>query len=81
MAHALAMPVRTLNHRSHETIGLSPKRLLRILRLYRALEMYRPSIGWASVAASAGFADQPHLVRELRELLGETPREWLARAA
>ena len=79
LARALAMPVRTLHERTLETMGLSPKRLLRILRLHRALETYRPSLGWASTAASTGFADQAHLVREARGLLGEPPSRWLER--
>ncbi|WP_394834370.1 helix-turn-helix domain-containing protein [Pendulispora rubella] len=80
-AHALGMPLRTLHARALEVIGLSPKRVLRILRLYRALQTVRPSLGWAGVAAHAGFSDQPHLVREIQALLGETPRQWLARGA
>jgi AraC-like DNA-binding protein len=80
LARSLAMPVRTLQVRTQESIGLSPKHLLRILRLHRALESYPSSTGWAAVATSTGFADQPHLVRELRSLLGESPSRWFARA-
>jgi AraC-like DNA-binding protein len=79
-ARTLGMPPRTLHDRTQEAIGLSPKRLLRVLRLHRALELYRPALGWADAAVGAGFADQPHLVRELHELLGETPTEWRARS-
>jgi AraC-like DNA-binding protein len=80
IADALAVSTRTLHDRSCEAVGLAPKRLLRILRLQRALEALAVSVGWADVAAQAGFADQPHLVREMRELLGETPKQWAARA-
>jgi AraC-like DNA-binding protein len=80
-AESVAMPLRTFHARVRETLGLSPKRLMRILRLYRVLETFRTSPGWAAAAADAGFADQPHLVRELRALLGETPGQWLARGA
>lgn len=80
-AETVAMPLRTFHARVRETIGLSPKRLMRILRLHRVLETFRASRGWAAAAASTGFADQPHLVRELHALLGETPGQWLARGA
>lgn len=81
MARALAMPLRTLHKRTHEAIGLPPKRLLRIVRLHRVLQAHRRGRGWAELAAGAGFADQPHLVREARALLGEAPRAWIARGA
>jgi AraC-like DNA-binding protein len=79
IADALAISSRTLHERTREAIGLAPKRLLRVLRLQRALAAHRTSAGWADVAAQAGFADQPHLVREMRELLGETPTQWALR--
>lgn len=79
LARALGVPVRTLHQRSREQIGFGPKRLLRVLRLHRALEAAREPTGWAAVAALAGFADQPHLIREWRSLLGETPTAWRAR--
>jgi AraC-like DNA-binding protein len=38
--------------------------------------------GWASVAAAgAGYADQSHLIRDCRDLMGETPEAFRARAA
>jgi AraC-like DNA-binding protein len=79
MAQTLSLSARTLHDRTRESIGLSPKRVLRILRLHRALAAQPASRGWAEVAADAGFSDQAHLVRDVRELLGETPTEWLAR--
>lgn len=80
-ARAARMPARTFHAWALEAVGLPPKRLLRIVRLYRALEALRPTVGWAEAATSAGFADQPHLVREVRALLGETPCTWIARSA
>ncbi len=79
LARALGLPLRTLHQKTREQIGLGPKRLLRILRLHRALVAYRRARGWAEAAAISGYADQPHLVRELRALLGETPTSWIAR--
>jgi AraC-like DNA-binding protein len=80
LATALDVPLRTLHAHAEDWIGLSPKRLLRVLRVHRALEAAQHTESWAAIAADTGFADQPHLVRELRELVGETPRQWRARA-
>jgi AraC-like DNA-binding protein len=48
----------------------SSKRLSRVLRLQRALALARRGLPLATVAATAGYADQPHLAREVRALTG-----------
>lgn len=61
-------------------VGLGPKTLQRIGRLQRFLALARsgPGRGLAELAADAGFADQPHLSREVRALAGLTPAALLA---
>jgi len=55
-------------------IGLPPKLLARILRFQRARTLLaRPGARPLEVALAAGYADQPHLIREFRALTGETP--------
>jgi AraC-like DNA-binding protein len=82
MAAQTGLPVRTLRSRLMQHVGLSPKRVIRIERLHRALERaQRGSIAWGEIAASSGFADQAHLVREFRDLLGESPTAWSRRSA
>ncbi|CAG6399478.1 hypothetical protein SCOCK_910011 [Actinacidiphila cocklensis] len=48
-----------------------------MLRLQRALAMARTGTPFARVAADAGYADQPHLSREVRSLAGIPLRELL----
>jgi len=73
---------RATRERSHREIGLSPKRAMRIQRLHRALWAARPrTLSWATIAHSSGYADQAHLTRECRSLLGDTPVQWLARGS
>lgn len=81
MAAQNGLPVRTLRARVMQHVGLSPKRLIRIERLQRALASSRGrSTPWAEVAASSGFADQAHMSREFQDLLGESPTEWSRRS-
>jgi AraC-like DNA-binding protein len=55
-------------------IGIGPKTLSRIVRFNRALGLSRQqTVDWAGIAADCGYADQAHLVREFRDLAGETP--------
>ncbi|QKC90145.1 AraC family transcriptional regulator [Mesorhizobium sp. NZP2234] len=55
-------------------IGIGPKTLSRIVRFNRALGLSRrQAADWADIAADCGYADQAHLVREFRDLAGDTP--------
>lgn len=61
-------------------IGMGPKTLSRIVRFNRALGLSRQqAVDWADIAADCGYADQAHLVREFRDLAGETPTGISAR--
>ncbi|KRB25549.1 AraC family transcriptional regulator [Mesorhizobium sp. Root695] len=61
-------------------IGIGPKTLSRIVRFNRALGLSRQqTVDWADIAADCGYADQAHLVREFRDLAGETPTALLVR--
>lgn len=80
LADLMALPNRTLHARMKERVGLAPKRFLRVQRLHRTLGIWRKCPrSWAQVSVMGGFADQPHLVREFRDLLGEAPNVWKQR--
>lgn len=55
--------------------------LVRIERARRARALLVRGIGLADVAALAGYADQPHLTREFRRLVGVTPGQFAGGAA
>ncbi|MFI9509644.1 helix-turn-helix domain-containing protein [Nocardia sp. NPDC052566] len=80
-AAAAGVNARLLHRRSLAAFGYSPKTLARVLRLQRALAMARAGVPLADTAARAGFADQAHLSREVREFAGTTVRELLSRDA
>ena len=63
-----------------DEIGLPPKTVARIARFERARRLAASGSerGWADVAATCGYADQAHLVREFREFSGLSPTAWLA---
>jgi AraC-like DNA-binding protein len=82
VAATLGIGERALRSWSAAHLGLGLRRFLRIRRLHTALEhrLSTPSATWSRIAAAAGFADQPHLVRDCHALLGESPGEFFARA-
>jgi AraC-like DNA-binding protein len=72
LAHATALSRRQFERRFAERVGLSPRLFGRIVRFQRALRHLGHESG-ADVAARCGYADQAHLVREIRRFAGRTP--------
>lgn len=61
---------RTLQRQCTAVYGYGPATLRRILRFRRAVRLLDDGATTADAAATAGFSDQPHLHREVRELTG-----------
>jgi AraC-like DNA-binding protein len=70
IADALGLSARQLQRRCRTSYGYGPKMLARVLRLQRALELARRGRPFADVSATAGYADQAHLSREVKALAG-----------
>jgi len=62
------------------TVGLAPKRALRIQRLLAALRYAGGGRTLSAAALAAGYSDQAHFTRDARQLLGEPPAAWRRRA-
>jgi AraC-like DNA-binding protein len=79
VAADLGVLPRTLRRRFTAQVGLGPKRFARVQRLQRVVRDLdgRTQVDWAAVAARHGYADQPHLAEEFRQLVGVTPTEYL----
>lgn len=79
VADDLGTSERHLRRLFQETLGVGPKAYAKLARFRRALHVATESraVGWASVAASAGYYDQAHLIAEFRSIAGVTPRELL----
>jgi AraC-like DNA-binding protein len=60
--------------------GYSPKHFQRIMRIQETLRIANrlPPGRLADLAAAAGFADQPHMTRDFRDITGFTPGAYLA---
>lgn len=79
-ADALGWTTRTLHRRCLDAFGYGPAVLRRVLRFRRAAGLLEAGVTPAEAAAVAGYADQPHLSREVRALAGVSPGQ-LARGA
>jgi len=56
-------------------VGMTPKRLSRVLRFQRACALARRADApdWGQVALACGYFDQSHLIHDVRELTGTSP--------
>lgn len=79
-AAALGVGERRLERLFDRAVGLSPKRLARVLRFRHAARRLRQvgHRGGAALAVEAGYADQAHFIREFRQLAGVTPAQYVA---
>ncbi|QPC92492.1 AraC family transcriptional regulator [Mesorhizobium sp. INR15] len=74
LAEKLGWSRKHLAGKFTDATGMGPKTLSRIVRFNRALNLSRQQASdWADIAADCGYSDQAHLVREFRDLAGETP--------
>lgn len=72
LAREAGLSRRQLERQFRERVGLPPRLFGRILRFQRAFRALGTGNG-AAVAARCGYADQAHLVREMRRFGGCTP--------
>jgi AraC-like DNA-binding protein len=83
MADRFGLSERQFRRRFVAAVGYGPKVLEGVFRLHRAIQGYLAAaqaghpVGAAEVAVTVGYADQPHLVREMRRLAGITPSELI----
>ncbi len=78
LANSVQLSPRQLRRRFRVAVGLAPKELAQVQR-FRVSARGRvvdKAGSWVDVAASHGYADQAHLVREYRRFLGLTPSDF-----
>jgi AraC-like DNA-binding protein len=70
VAREVGWSSRTLQRQCGAVYGYGPATLRRILRFRRAVLLLDNGLPPIEVAVLAGYADQPHLHREVRDLAG-----------
>jgi AraC-like DNA-binding protein len=75
----LPMSERQFRRSFTTSVGYGPATFLRVARLQRArnLSMAKPAMALAELALEAGYTDQAHLSRDLKDLTGSTPKQLL----
>ena len=74
LASLLDVSERHLSRCFHGEIGVPPKQFARIVRIGKVIAAARgPDSDWPGVAASCGFTDQAHMIREFNAMVGRPP--------
>ncbi|MET8249830.1 AraC family transcriptional regulator [Micromonospora sp. NPDC005197] len=71
------VPVRRLQRLFTECVGVGPKWVIRRYRLQEAVERAAGApLDWAGLAATLGYSDQAHLVRDFTAVAGVSPAAY-----
>lgn len=73
-----AIHPRSVQRHFLESMGLTAKRLEQIQRACRAVELLAKGQRAADVALDLGYADQSHMTRALKTIMGSTPGQLAA---
>lgn len=83
LSSALGCSQRTVERSFLKVTGFTLKQYQSMIRLESILKhLYKlnlEQIDWADIAANFAFSDQPHLIRYLKSVIGETPNEYAKR--
>lgn len=82
LADRLALSVRSVHRLFAEYVGLGPAWVVRRYRLQEAAARAGAGgpVDWAGLAATLGYYDQAHLVREFTATVGVSPTRYAAGA-
>ncbi len=78
LAAYMGYSTRYLHSRFRKFFGMSPKRLMKLIRFNHALKYIYDMEGRKSlsyIAHEVGYHDQSHFIRDFREICGKTPKQ------
>lgn len=73
--HSPDISPRTVRHRFLHTTGLSHNYIEQFRRAQQAAAMLREGVPILDTVFEAGYYDQPHLTRSLKQFIGYTPAQ------
>jgi hypothetical protein len=73
--HQEEMPSRTVRHRFLRATGLNASRIRQVKRAQHAQALLRQGVSILDTVDEAGYFDQPHLTRSLKQFIGYTPAQ------
>jgi AraC-like DNA-binding protein len=79
VAREFKLSTRALQRVFREYVGVSPKWVIQRYRLHELVERIETSapIDWTALATDLGYADQAHLIRDFKKLVGTSPTGYI----
>jgi len=71
------LSLRSVQRRFLRATGLTHGLVVQIERAQRAMKLLQQGVSILDTVDQAGYADQPHLTRALKRLVGQTPAQIL----
>lgn len=75
------LPSRTVRHRFLRATGVSQNQIQQVERARRAESLLRQGVSILDTVEEAGYSDQPHLTRSLKQWIGYTPVQLMRLSA
>ena len=72
---SIDMPDRTLRHRFLQATGQTQSHIRQYERAIKAASLLRHGVSILDTVFEAGYYDQPHLTRSLKQFIGHTPAQ------
>jgi AraC-like DNA-binding protein len=72
-SHAVDLSLRSVQRRFLRATGLTHGAISQIERAHHAVALLRRGVSILDTVEQVGYADQPHLTRSLKRLIGQTP--------
>ncbi len=79
LAASLGVSARHVRRAFQAEFAMSPKSFARLARLDHVIRHRRRGLSWTELAYACGLADQAHLTREFKSLVGRTPTDFFSR--
>jgi len=78
VAREFDIGLRTLQRQFRDYVGVPPKWVIQRYRLHEALARIDAGLAcdWAALAFDLGYADQAHLIRDFKKIVGCTPVDY-----
>ena len=78
LARYIGLSQSAIERRFRRVVGLSPKRFASIVRLQRAVALWRQGSDFTTAALGAGYFDQSHFIHDFRRAAGRAPEAFFS---
>ena len=81
LARHVGLSQSALERRFRREVGVSPKKFAALVRLRHVVRLRRAGVGLTDIAHRAGYADQPHFIKDFKRFTGLAPESFFAESA